>query len=107
MQPFSYISINKSYGIRRTQVYERIFRFFKREKETKIKNKIMTQVTKNKFWKNFAAISLVASLLGAITNSLVGNQWTAVAFVVCTISSSIVLADQIFEGEGEEDDDEQ
>ena len=67
----------------------------------------MTQVTKNKFWKNFAAISLVASLLGAITNSLVGNQWTAVVFVVCTISSSIVLADQIFEGEGEEDDDEQ
>ena len=66
----------------------------------------MTKVTKNNFWRNFTAISLVASLLGAISNSLVGNQWAAVAFVVCTISSAIVLAEQIYEGQGEEDDDD-
>ena len=67
----------------------------------------MNEVTKKKFWKNFTAFSLVASLLGAISNSMMGNQWTAVAFVACTISSSIVLAEQIYEGQGEEDDNEQ
>ena len=67
----------------------------------------MTKVTKNKFWKNFTAFSLVASLLGAISNSMMGNQWTAVAFVACTISSGIVLAEQIFDEQGEENDDEQ
>lgn len=67
----------------------------------------MTKVTKNSFWKNFTAFSLVASLLGAISNSMMGNQWTAVAFVACTISSGIVLAEQIFDEQGEENDDEQ
>lgn len=67
----------------------------------------MTKVTKNSFWKNFTAFSLVTSLLGAISNSMMGNQWTAVAFVACTISSSIVLAEQIFDEQGEENDDEQ
>ena len=66
----------------------------------------MTKVTKNSFWKNFTAFSLVTSLLGAISNSMMGNQWTAVAFVACTISSSIVLAEQIFD-EQEDNDDEQ
>lgn len=66
----------------------------------------MTKVTKNSFWKNFTAFSLVTSLLGAISNSMMGNQWTAVAFVACTISSGIVLAEQIFD-EQEDNDDEQ
>ena len=66
----------------------------------------MIKVTKKKFWKNFTAISLVASLLGAITNSMVGNQWTAMAFIACTISSAIVLAEQIFD-EQEDNADEQ
>ena len=66
----------------------------------------MTKVVKNKFWKNFTAVTLVASLLGAISNSMVGNQWTAVAFIACTISSSIVLAEQIFD-EQEDNNDEQ
>ena len=67
----------------------------------------MTKVTKNNFWKNFTAISFVASLLGAISTSIAGDRWTAVAFVACSISSAIVLAEQIYEGQGEEDDDEQ
>lgn len=66
----------------------------------------MTKVTKNSFWKNFTAFSLVTSLLGAISNSMMGNQWTAVAFVACTISSGIVLTEQIFD-EQEDNDDEQ
>ena len=67
----------------------------------------MNEVTKKKFWKNFTAISFVASLLGAITASIAGDRWTAVAFIACSISSAIVLAEQIYEGQGEEDDDEQ
>ena len=67
----------------------------------------MTKVTKKNLWKNFTAFSLVASLLGAISSSISGDRWTAVAFVACSISSAIVLAEQIYEGQGEEDDNEQ
>jgi len=66
----------------------------------------MTKVTKKKFWKNFAATSLVASLLGVIINTMVGDQWTAVAFMACTISSGIILAEQIYD-EQEDNNDEQ
>ena len=62
----------------------------------------MTKVTKNNFWKNFTAISFVASLLGAISTSIAGDRWTAVAFVACSISSAIVLAEQIYEGQRKE-----
>jgi len=66
----------------------------------------MIKATKKKFWKNFAATSLVASLLGVIINTMVGDQWTAVAFMACTISSGIILAEQIYD-EQEDNNDEQ
>ena len=67
----------------------------------------MNQVTKKKLWRNFIAISVVASLLGAITSSVAGDQWTAMLFVGTTITSSVMLAEQIYDEQGEEDDNEQ
>jgi len=67
----------------------------------------MNQVTKKKLWKNFTAVAVVASLLGAITSSVAGDQWTAMLFVGTTITSSVMLAEQIYDEQGEEDDNEQ
>ena len=67
----------------------------------------MNQVTKNKFWRNFTAFAVLASLVGAITSSVAGDEWTAVLFVATTILSSITLAEQLNDEEEEYDDDEQ